>query len=171
MKILLYPFIILSAIGLALSLAVHVASFLGLEVPLIAMGLHGGIFIVWFPAALVSLVLTRDVPRKDYWKAALRGCPGWMKYMVYGFFGYAIINFALFFFGGFLNVVAPLSSTSSSFLRGFSGHWMAFYSMAFAILYSGVHLQQVKPRKCPLGHSVPLSARYCENCGAAVAEE
>jgi len=64
----------------------------------------------------------------------LRGAPEWMRYMVYGFGGYAMVNFAIFFFhsphgGSGANPPAVV-------WRGFSGHWMAFYSAALAILYS-----------------------------------
>jgi hypothetical protein len=63
-----------------------------------------------------------------------------MRYMVYGFFGYAIINFLLFI------AVAPSGGHGANpptvVWRGFSGHWMAFYSAAFAILYSAVRPEE-----------------------------
>jgi len=56
---------------------------------------------------------------------------------VYGFFVYAIANFALFM------IQAPLHGGSGNppaiVWRGFSGHWMAFYSASMAILYSAVN--------------------------------
>jgi hypothetical protein len=71
---------------------------------------------------------------QDYWKLVLQGSPEWMRYMVYGFFGYAFVNFALFISkaptgGGGANPPAIV-------WRGFSGHWMLFYSAALATLYS-----------------------------------
>jgi hypothetical protein len=85
MKTLLYPLVALSAVGLALSLISHIAALLGANGPLgdKAWILHIGIFVVWLPAILVMNRLTREVPRKDIWKVALRGCPEWMRYMTY----------------------------------------------------------------------------------------
>jgi len=173
MESLRYLFVVLSALGLALSLFVHIASFLGLELPSVAMGLHVGIFVVWLPAVLVANKLATGVSRADYWRAVLRGCPKWMQYMVYGFSGYAVINFALFFLGTSQGEIDSTGSDSipSSVFRGFSGHWMAFYSAALAILYSGIKVRLTRPRKCPAGHTVSLSAEYCEQCGLPIQEE
>jgi hypothetical protein len=56
--------------------------------------------------------------------------------MVYCFLAYAMINFLVFM------PQAPPGGSGSQpptiVWRGFSGHWMAFYSAAFAILYSAV---------------------------------
>ena len=154
-----------------LSLVVHFASSLGLPVPAVAMGLHVGIFLVWIPAILVSIPMTRDVPHKDFWRAALRGCPKWMRIMVYVFFGYAILNFALFLCGAFQGPADATGGAPPSILKGFSGHWMAFYATALAMFYSATQVRRMKPRQCPLGHTVSLSTRYCEQCGSRVEEE
>jgi hypothetical protein len=172
----LRPFVLffaaLAAIGLALSVLSHIEALLGLQGPLgdYEMLLHFGIFVVWLPAILVSTQLTRDFKRKDFWKAALRGCPPWMKYMVYGFFGYALLNFIVFLVnappkGGF----GPISPTV---VRGFSGHWMAFYSAAMALLYSAAHVKDRDAgRRCPQGHSVSPLAQFCEQCGQPVTQD
>ncbi len=169
-KILLTPFIALSAAGLILSVIVHVIALSGHQVPFgeLAWGLHIGIFVVWFPAVLVSMRLTRDFKQKDLWKAALRGCPAWMKYMTYFFFGYAFINFALFAFSttGMPKESSPSTATA---LRGFSGHWMVFYSAAMSMLYSATQADLVdKQRRCRNGHAVSPLAKFCEECGAQV---
>jgi hypothetical protein len=135
-KPLLWPSIVLSAIGLVLSLWVHLGAVAGRRVAPEAFFwmLHAGIFVVWIPAVLVSMKRVGSTGRKDYWKLALRGSPEWMRYMVYGFLGYAMVNFAIFFFQ------APQGGSGANppvvVWRGFSGHWMAFYSAALAILYS-----------------------------------
>ena len=135
-KPLLWPFIVLSGVGLGLSLWVHMGAVAGRKVAPEAFFwmLHGGIFVVWIPAVLVSIKRVGNSGRKDFWKLALRGSPEWMRYMVYGFFGYAVVNFAIFFFQ------APQGGSGANppavVWRGFSGHWMAFYSAALAILYS-----------------------------------
>ena len=136
---LLWPFIVLSAVGLGLSLWVHLGAVAGRKVAPEAFFwmLQVCIFVVWIPAVLVSIKRVGNTRRQDYWKLVLRGAPEWMRYMVYGFFGYAMLNFAIFFFQ------APQGGRGGSGAnppavawRGFSGHWMAFYSAALAILYS-----------------------------------
>jgi hypothetical protein len=73
-----------------------------------------------------------------------------MKYMVYGFFGYAMINFLLFM------AKAPTGKSGgpnppAAVWKGFSGHWMAFYSAALGILYSAAAALNAV-RCCPNGH-------------------
>jgi hypothetical protein len=96
--------------------------------------LHMGIFVVSIPAVLVDRKRIGSARRRDYWKLALRGAPEWMRYMVYGFGGYAMLNFAIFAFQ------APQGSRGANppavVWRGFSGHWMFFYSAALASLYA-----------------------------------
>jgi len=132
--------------------------------------LHIGIFVVWIPTVLLARRFTRGVNRKDFWKIALIGCPKWMRQALYVIFGYAILNF-LYFFA--MTVNRPPSrggDTPPEVVRGFSGHWMVFYGAAFATLYSayvvGYYGMQ---RKCPNGHVVPLTGKFCEECGAQLA--
>jgi hypothetical protein len=70
------------------------------------------------------------------WKVVLRNSPEWMRYMVYGFLGYAAVNFLLFM----TNTPTQTNGVNppAAVWRGFSGHWMAFYFAAFAILYSAI---------------------------------
>jgi len=171
-KALLYPFVLLSAVGLVLSLIVHTASLLGQPNPLgsAAWGLHIGIFIVWLPAVLVAQRHTRDFKQKDFWKAALRGCPKWMRGMTVAFFVYALVNFAIFFTSS-LDQGSSDPAQEAAVFRGFSGHWMAFYSAALAILYSATRIHAVDPkRRCVQGHTVGPLAKYCEECGSPVLE-
>lgn len=170
MKSLAYPFMILSGIGLLLSLIIHLSALLGMQpyFPSIVMSLHIGVFIVWLPAVLAVYPLSKEYKRKDLWKAALRGCPGWMKKTTYGFFGYAIINFVLFIAvtkgadSGQLGDSIP-----ASVVRGFSGHWMAFYSGALAILYSFRNSDASdQARRCINDHPLPVTAKFCEECGS-----
>jgi hypothetical protein len=171
MAIILTPFIVLAAIGLTLSLVAHGCALLGLPQPLggAAWGLHIGVFVVWLPAVLVSTRLVRDFKQKDFWKAALRGCPNWMRWITYGFFFYAIINFITFMFAAPGGQRAPNAPAPPDVFRGFSGHWMAFYSAAIAIMYSAIVVaQHDTARRCPSGHPVSPSADFCENCGAKI---
>lgn len=171
LKPLLSFFGALAWIGLALSIWSHLAALLGTRGPLgnYELLLHLGIFVVWIPTVLVATRMGREFKQKDLWKAVLRGCPPWMKYMAYGFFGYAFINFAVFI------VAAPAKASpgpmSPVVVRGFSGHWMAFYSMAAAVLYSATHAEDGDlGRRCVNGHQVGPLSRFCEECGQSVPE-
>ena len=171
MKALLNFFAVLSAVGLALSLISHLAALLGTTGPLgdKAWMLHIGCFVVWLPAVLVMNRLTKDVPRRDIWKTALRGSPPWMRNMTYAFLWYAMLNFLVFLTN------APKATGSGpmppAVVRGFSGHWMAFYSAALAMLYSGMNLwEQTSPRRCPNGHDVGSMAKFCDQCGQPIIE-
>lgn len=173
MNFLIYPFMALAALGLVLSIIVHIASLFGLplDLPFNAMSLHTGIFVVWFPAVIVAYPITRDVPRRDQWRAMLRGCPDWLRYLAYGFFAYAIVNFFLFFTGQIGTATSSIGETPGGIVRGFSGHWMVFYCMAFAIFYSALQREKLGlVRRCPQGHQVSLSAKYCEKCGETILE-
>jgi hypothetical protein len=128
-------FVWIAAIGLALSLWVHIGAVMGLVVapPALFGILHVGIFVVWLPTVLVARTF-RGVNQEDFWKVALEGLPTWARYGVYGLFGYAFVNFALFLAqpGSQRGGRNPPAVT----WRGFSGHWMLFYSAALAVLYA-----------------------------------
>jgi hypothetical protein len=165
LKPFLWVFVGLSAVGLVLSLWVHLGAVAGRRVAPeeFFWMLHMGIFLVWFPAVLVAKERVRSLNRKDYWKVVLKGSPEWMRYMVYGFLGYAMINFTYFFFQ------VPTGKGEGANLpaivwRGFSGHWMAFYSAALAILYS-VAKANTTARRCSNGHAIAPDANFCARCG------
>ena len=164
LKMALWPIIALSAVGLMLSLWVHFGAVLGRRVAPAAFFwiLHIGIFVVWLPAVLVARNRVGTLNSRDFWKVVLKGSPDWMRYMVYGFFGYAIINFALFM------LKAPTGDGGANppavVWRGFSGHWMAFYSAALAILYSAATSNSTVER-CLNGHTIPPNTIFCARCG------
>ena len=162
---LLYLFVALSALGLVLSIAVHLATIFGLLVPGAAVWLFPGVFVVWFPTVIAANLLTRRSNRRDFWKIALRGAPKWMQYMVYASFVYAIINFVFFI----VFVRGDARDTSETMFRVVSGHVLPFYAGALGILYSAIQIQKRGLiRRCPNGHEVSFLARYCEECGQPV---
>lgn len=136
MKPLLWPLIALSLVGLVLSLWVHLGALAGRKVApeSFFFMLHIGIFVVWLPAVLVAQRRIGSMQRRDMWKVLLARTPEWVRYMVYGFGTYAIVNFLIFI------AHAPPNGSNGDppavVWRGFSGHWMAFYAAAFAIFYS-----------------------------------
>jgi hypothetical protein len=167
LKPLLWMFIGLSAVGLVLSLWVHVGAVMGRRVapePFFWI-LHLGIFVVWFPVVFITQRRVGKVRRKDFWKVVLKGSPEWMRYVVYGFLGYAVVNFSLFM------AQAPTGGSGADqpiiTWRGFSGHWMAFYSAALAILYSAA-MESKNAQRCVNGHPVVPNASFCQRCGQPV---
>ena len=173
MRIVLYPFMFLAGFGFALSVAAHIGALLEARFPggKSAWLLHVGIFVVWLPTILLTISLTRDVPRREVWKVVLAGCPVWMRRTFYVICAYAMVNFVHF---AVTNAHKPKSKVEvpASIVRGFSGHWMAFYGAAFAILYSTIHRADSDLlRRCPHGHGVSPTARFCAECGHALLDE
>jgi hypothetical protein len=161
----IWVFVWLSAIGLVVSLWVHIGALLGRTVPSGFWVLHVGIFVVWFPAVLVAQRLVGNANRRDFWKVVLKGAPDWMRYMVYVFLANEFVNFTISM--GQVSGGGPHTTTSASDWRGFSGLWMVFYSAALAILYSAAKTMESSPR-CMNGHLVSPSALYCTRCGQPV---
>lgn len=166
MKLLLYPFLALAAVGFVLSIVVHILSWADVALPESLMALHVGIFIVWLPTILLATRLTREYKQKDFWKAALRGAPPWTTKVAIGLGVYVFLHFfASLFFS------VPSEAPAARF-RIASGHWMIFYGLSAAVLYSALHAPEIdRGRKCLNGHLVSAVAQFCEQCGAPVATD
>jgi hypothetical protein len=178
-QISLLALMVYAAAGLILSLAVHLLSFAGIQLggDTLFFALHVGIFPLWIPVVLISMKLAGGMPRQSSWgtgnswsswKVMLSGCPPWMQYMTYGFFIYAIVNFAIFIF------LAPSGkqiggSPPAVVWHGFSGHWMAFYSAGLATITTAYRrgLANLTP-KCPNGHSISYGDKFCPVCGVPI---
>jgi hypothetical protein len=154
---------------------VHVQAIHG-EMPISWMwGLHAGIFVVFFPAVVVAQKRVGPVSRNDYWKRVLDGAPEWMKYLLYGLFPYAIVNF--FWCSSKIPTGHHHAQTTPLEWRMFSGHWMAFYYVAFAILYAAIAKQPFGASgmltaapaggHCANGHRIGNGDSYCAICGGA----
>jgi hypothetical protein len=172
MNFVLYPFMLLATFGFALSVVAHLAGLAGVAIPGGGQvwALHVGIFVVWLPTVLVGKRIARYSNRKDFWKVVLAGCPAWMRAAVLLLFGYAFLNFLLFI----VNTIghSPAGAAPPSVIRGFSGHWMLFYGVAFATFYSAIHAPHLlRERKCLSGHAVSPTARFCPECGYAFPDE
>lgn len=138
--------------GFVLSLIVHVAAILGIDVstriPSIWL-LHVGVFVVWIP--LVLSIRKVFGPRLTFVQVCA-ALPGWVVALGTVVFVYVAVNFLYTFAtdggspaivdGAFVleahgRVVRELTAAEYTELRaksvrGFSGHWLAFYYMAFA---------------------------------------
>jgi len=81
MTTLTYPFLALAAAGFLAALAIHVASLFGAASPFqhFLNFLGFGLFVVFVPTIFVMRQLTSEFKQKDVWRAAMRGCPGWIR--------------------------------------------------------------------------------------------
>lgn len=160
-----YPFLVLALVGFTAMLVVHVAALFGathLFNHSLMRFAFPGLVIVWLATIVVMNRLCRDFKQKDIWRAALRGCPVWMRYALWAIFGYAWVGMFAFpkIYGGGMD--APANSA-----RAVSGILLAFYSVAFATLYSATRAEKFdEGRRCINGHRMPPLAKYCEECGA-----
>jgi hypothetical protein len=135
-----------SLLGLLVSLWVHIGALLGRNVApeWLFFTLHLGIFVVWLPAVLVLQKRIGYTGGRDVWKKAFQGAPDGLRFMVYFFFAYAGFNFLLFWLQAPAKSV-PFGSAEPVPWRGFSGHWMAFYSAALAVFLSALHSKRDHP--------------------------
>jgi hypothetical protein len=128
---------------------------------------------MWLPVILIMMKLTTGMTpsfgwRRDYWNAAFSGCPAWMRYMTNAFLTYALVNFAVFM------MIAPTGKQiggdpPTPIWRGFSGHWMVFYSVGLAVFTTAYQrgISNLEP-KCPNGHSVGFDDKFCPTCGVPI---
>ena len=167
MAVLIYPFLALAAVGSVATLVVHVAALFEVTYPFehFLKLLGPGIFVVFLPTIFVMNRLTREFKQKDSWRAALRGCPQWMRRAVWVIFGYAWVGFfALpFLYGGGMNSIGNNARSISAVL-------LVFYLIPVSVLYSATQVNRFdESRRCLNGHRAPPSAKFCEECGAPVA--
>jgi hypothetical protein len=163
-RIVAYMVMVLSAIGLLASFVLHIASFYAgpefgkREIPIV----FPGIFIVWVPTIFLAHKLTRDFKQRDFWKAALRGCPAWMYRSLWILWGYVF----------FVALVLPFlrGSNPGASPGGFLIFPAAFYSVSFGVAYSIQHVDRFdEGRHCLNGHRISPLAKFCEECGAPAA--
>lgn len=145
---------LVALLGFLLSLAAHVAALLGIDVsakvPLVWL-LHVGIFVVFIPFVLLS---RKVLGVKPTFAEVRKLFPGWVIALGVLIFTYAIINFLLLFIlatqGGSPSIrdgkfilqdhgrlvreltAVEYTSFKANEVRGFSGHWLAFYFIPFA---------------------------------------
>jgi hypothetical protein len=163
-KAIAFPVMLLAALGAIGSFALAIASvapyvdakrFLPLLFP--------GIFIVWIPTVILMNRVTRDFKQRDIWKAALRGCPPWMRRTLWVVTG---VSFAGFF--------APLvwGGKPGALSAGFFLVPSIFYSISFCVMYSILHVEKFDAgRRCLNGHRISPLAKFCEECGAPAAPQ
>lgn len=139
---LLMMFTLLSLLGLASSLARYCFLFVGWADPLgpFSRWVFPWLVGVWIPAILAMGWLTKD--QKRNWQVALRGCPSWMRMLMYGFFGFALFSYF------FVKPLAPQlglppGGRPPDAVLGHTGMIMAFFAMATCIHYSAFRVISV----------------------------
>ncbi len=130
---------IIAWVCLVLSIIVHILSILGPDyifsgVDGFVWMLHGIGILLGIPAILSAQKLTIGTKEKDFWKAALKECPSWMRKMVGFFFLYGIVSFIFFITKS--EETTSGHGTPASIFKGFSGCWMIIYSIEVAIFHS-----------------------------------
>jgi hypothetical protein len=166
-------FAALAAAGLAVSAAVHFSTFAGVDpldvLPLVWV-LHLGIFLVFAP----GIAAANRVKRGDRGSFASQfpHAPRWLIGMTGFLFVYALVNFAVFIFlmrdgsptrredGTYAvtdhgRVVREISAgefhrRQGYVARGFSGHWMLFYSAALTMLVSSARASAARQEETGL---------------------
>ena len=90
-----------------------------------------------------------------------------MRRAVYAMFGYTALNFVLFMMR--TSTERDAGEASPSVVWGFSGHWLLFYGVAFAVFYSAIHAPKLlEKRYCSDGHPASPLDQYCPKCGQAL---
>jgi hypothetical protein len=164
-----------AAFGLILSLALHLLAVAGVQPPggtILFAALHIGIFPLWIPVVSIAMKTGNNSAStiRWGWLGFLSGCPLWMLFMTLGFMIYAGINFSSF-------VEAPIAKQvggdpPTAVWRGFSGHWMLFYSAGLAIV-TAAHRRGTSNHgpKCPNGHSIGFGDKFCATCGTPISNQ
>jgi hypothetical protein len=173
-NILLLPLMAYAAAGLGLSLTVHLLSYADLQLGgnRLFTALHVGIFPLWIPVVLIAIRMSGGGYSRDFWEVMLAESPAWMRYVVRGFFVYAVVNFILC--AALLAFVYPKGGTHGSAPPGLmwrlaSGHWMAFYGGGLVVLRAAWRrgLSNLQ-RRCANGHVVAWGDRFCPTCGTVL---
>jgi hypothetical protein len=136
----------LAGVGFALSMLAHLASIVGIAMPggPAIFALHLGIFAVWIPTVVVMAQTKRLSGRRGSFESVFSRAPRWMNRGRQFIFAYGILNFLLFVA---TTRTGKLADNDPGLIRGFSGHWMVFYSVAFTVLYSASHDSEARPRR------------------------
>ena len=132
--------IFISAMGLVFSAVVHFCSLFHIYEPPRAlwMLIYIGIIVVFYPACIISKKTRNEPNVKDSKKALFDACPRWLSIMTGFLIMYALAGLIFFIFKRHFTstVITDRQRVAANGFRGFSGHSMALYSLALALLYS-----------------------------------
>jgi len=171
MRSVIRPLVAVAVIGLCVSFSVHVGALLGIAVTPLAgwmLALQGSAILLACPTIMAGHLIVGDSMDLTYLSSAdvhavLQACSPAMRNVMYGFFAYALLNFAF----GAWTISTGAHVDDAGTLRLFSGHWMAFFSAEAVIM--ATYLQSAATvARCPNGHHVSPTANFCEVCGQPV---
>lgn len=137
LKSLIPPCAVLALVGLLLSIWINIGALFGHQPPPLFWALHIGVFLVFFPAILVAQKRVGTTQRRDFWKAATKGSPDGVRYLLYFFFAYAWITGILSFIQMPPGTLPKDHDPALSWVV-FSSVWMVFYCASYAILSSAL---------------------------------
>ena len=138
--------IIISVEGLVLSAVFHFCSLFHIYEPPreLTILIWIGAMVVIYPAIVIAKKTRREVNVKDYKKAVLGACPGWLL-TINGLIIMYVIGYLIFLiFKKYVGSPAIDSGQGvmTNISHGFAGHWMGIYSLAFAMLYTCKRLKE-----------------------------
>jgi hypothetical protein len=148
------PLAVVAALGWIVSVVASVAGLAGAQLP---SWLQGAMFFTLFPLWLVTVLLMNKlaagVDNKDLWKAAFRGCPTWLRYAIWGSWGYTFICF-----------IATIGGQHEAGGIGFLG---VFYASALGAFVTAAVTGE-EPTECTNGHPIGPFDKFCRECGAEI---
>lgn len=154
-QLLARPLAVLAAAGWLVSIVGSIALLAGVAAPYwLSAALFLALFPIWLCAVLLMNRLIRGVRQKDMWKAAFRGCPQWLRYAIWGSWGYTLVMLLL--------VAAGRPEPGGV---GFTG---VFFASALGIFVT-TGATVAEPAQCVNGHPVGPFDKFCSECGAAIA--
>lgn len=163
-SILLKSFFFFAVFCWLCGVTVHALAFSGMDVeerfPLVWL-MHGCVFVVFIPALINQMLkpemreLQRTRKSLAVFKVMFRGVPVWLLVLTGAGLVYAFVNFMLFMkampgtpsfrdgqyilqsHGTILQTITETEyhAAKAQTIRGFSGHWIAFFGIGVAMLY------------------------------------
>ena len=139
--------IIISVAGMVLSAVFHFSSVFNIYQPPreLTILIWIGALVVICPAIVIEKKTRKGVNVKDYKKAVLGVCPGWLL-TVNGLIILYVIGYIIFlifekYFGS--PDVDNGQGVITNLTHGFAGHWIGVYSLAFLMLYTCKRLKEI----------------------------
>ncbi|MGE0743059.1 MAG: hypothetical protein AB7O98_17110 [Hyphomonadaceae bacterium] len=147
------PLMIAAAIGWAGCIVVSLLSLGGVAfLDAVALMFFAGVFPLWFYAVWR---MQRDVHGflSKGWSYAFRGCPRWLRYAIWGTWGYGALSMFLFPGGPFQTKGLGITAM--------------FYATSLGIIMT-MWVTRHEPTQCPKGHSIEPVDNFCRQCGAEI---
>jgi len=136
----MFLLIVISIAGFVLSTLLHLFMLFHIYNPpreLIIFTNIGAAFVI-YAAIFISKRVCDQANVKDFKKALYNTCPKWISALTGFLIMYAFAGLLFLIFKKYFG--SPISASNEDSIggnfRGFSGHWMALYALAFSIVYS-----------------------------------